>query len=131
MDLAIVEQGGLRGLEAAFDKLHDARRRFSPVVRDGELVGVLTRTGALRSSIYQPALDADGRLRVAAAVGINGDVKQPRPPSCSRPASTCSSSTPRTATSARCSTRSARCARSTRRSRSSPATSSPPRARAT
>ncbi|KQY24959.1 inosine-5-monophosphate dehydrogenase [Cellulomonas sp. Root485] len=76
VDLAIVEQGGLRGLEAAFEKLHGSRRKFSPVVRDGELVGVLTQVGALRSSIYQPALDADGRLRVAAAVGINGDVKQ-------------------------------------------------------
>ena len=76
VDLAIVEQGGLRGLEAAFEKLHASRRKFSPVVRDGELVGVLTQVGALRSSIYQPALDADGRLRVAAAVGINGDVKQ-------------------------------------------------------
>ncbi|KQR16331.1 GuaB1 family IMP dehydrogenase-related protein [Cellulomonas sp. Leaf334] len=76
VDLAIVEQGGLRGLEAAFEKLHVSRRKFSPVVRDGELVGVLTQVGALRSSIYQPALDVDGRLRVAAAVGINGDVKQ-------------------------------------------------------
>jgi IMP dehydrogenase len=28
----------------------------------------------LRSTIYRPALDASGRLRVAAAVGINGDV---------------------------------------------------------
>ncbi|KQS97103.1 GuaB1 family IMP dehydrogenase-related protein [Cellulomonas sp. Leaf395] len=76
VDLAIIEQGGLRGLEAAFEKLHGSRRKFSPVVRDGELVGVLTQVGALRSSIYQPALDAQGRLRVAAAVGINGDVKQ-------------------------------------------------------
>ncbi|GEK19761.1 GuaB1 family IMP dehydrogenase-related protein [Cellulomonas xylanilytica] len=76
VDLAIVEQGGRRGLEAAFEKLHASRRKFSPVVRDGELVGVLTQVGALRSSIYQPALDAQGRLRVAAAVGINGDVKQ-------------------------------------------------------
>ncbi|WP_456787317.1 GuaB1 family IMP dehydrogenase-related protein [Cellulomonas sp. P5_C5] len=76
VDLEIVEQGGLRGLEAAFEKLHGSRRKFSPVVRDGELVGVLTQVGALRSSIYQPALDAAGHLRVAAAVGINGDVKQ-------------------------------------------------------
>src|SRR6188768_2013506 len=76
VDLAIIEQGGLRGLEAAFEKLHGSRRKFSPVVRDGELVGVLTQVGALRSSIYQPAVDGQGHLRVAAAVGINGDVKQ-------------------------------------------------------
>ena len=61
-------------LEAAFATLHDSRRRFAPVVRDGVLVGALTRTGALRSTVYTPALDAHGRLRIAAAVGINGDV---------------------------------------------------------
>jgi IMP dehydrogenase len=59
----------------AFQHLHDARRRLAPVVDDGgRLVGLLTRTGALRSALYQPALDADGRLRIGAAVGINGDV---------------------------------------------------------
>jgi IMP dehydrogenase len=41
---------------------------------DGTLAGVLTRTGALRAGIYTPAVDAKGRLRIAAAVGINGDV---------------------------------------------------------
>ncbi|MFV1363291.1 GuaB1 family IMP dehydrogenase-related protein [Mycolicibacterium elephantis] len=41
---------------------------------DGHLAGVLTRTGAIRAGIYTPAVDADGRLRIAAAVGINGDV---------------------------------------------------------
>lgn len=41
---------------------------------DGALSGVLTRTGAVRAGIYTPALDARGRLRIAAAVGINGDV---------------------------------------------------------
>ncbi len=41
---------------------------------DGSLGGVLTRTGAVRAGIYSPAVDASGRLRVAAAVGINGDV---------------------------------------------------------
>lgn len=75
VDLGVLEDGGARGLEEAFEQLHRSRRWFSPVVRDGQLVGVLTRLGALRSSIYQPAIDADGRLRVAAAVGINGDVK--------------------------------------------------------
>lgn len=41
---------------------------------DGSLAGVLTRTGAVRAGIYTPAVDASGRLRIATAVGINGDV---------------------------------------------------------
>ncbi len=61
--------------EQAFDALHAARRRLAPVVdADGRLVGILTRTAALRATIYTPAVDAAGCLRVAAAVGVNGDV---------------------------------------------------------
>lgn len=41
---------------------------------DGRLAGILTRTGALRADVYEPALDATGRFRVAAALGVNGDV---------------------------------------------------------
>lgn len=41
---------------------------------DGTLAGVLTRTGSIRAGIYHPAVDRAGRLRVGAAVGINGDV---------------------------------------------------------
>lgn len=60
--------------EKAFDVLHESRRRLAPVVdASGALVGILTRNGALRSTLYRPALDASGRFRVAAAVGINGD----------------------------------------------------------
>lgn len=44
------------------------------VDEDGELVGVMTAKGALRSAIYSPALDHQGRLRTGVAVGINGDV---------------------------------------------------------
>ncbi|HET9140574.1 GuaB1 family IMP dehydrogenase-related protein [Actinophytocola sp.] len=40
----------------------------------GRLAGVLTTLGALRSELYTPAVDAKGRLRVAAAIGVNGDV---------------------------------------------------------
>jgi IMP dehydrogenase len=59
----------------AFDLLDVARRRVAPVVDgDGRLVGVLTKTAALRSTLYTPALDDGGRLRVAAAIGVNGDV---------------------------------------------------------
>lgn len=61
--------------EKAFDLLHESRRRSAPVVDEsGALVGILTRTGALRSTLYRPAVDAKNRLRIAAAVGVNGDV---------------------------------------------------------
>lgn len=59
----------------AFELLHAGRHRLAPVVTpDGRCAGVLTRTGALRATLYSPAVDASGRLRVAAAVGVNGDV---------------------------------------------------------
>lgn len=44
------------------------------VEEDGTLRGVLTALGVLRSSIYTPSVDAEGRLRIAVAVGINADV---------------------------------------------------------
>ena len=60
---------------AAYERLSAEHRRVAPVVdSDGRLVGIQTRKGAVRSSMYRPALDDQGRLRVAAAVGINGDV---------------------------------------------------------
>jgi IMP dehydrogenase len=60
---------------STFDRLDEARRRLAPVVdSEGRLQGVLTRTGALRAALYSPAVDNQGRLRVAAAIGVNGDV---------------------------------------------------------
>ena len=62
--------------EAAFNRLAAGNHRVAPVVgEDGALVGILTRTGALRASLYRPATDRSGRLRVGAAVGISGDVE--------------------------------------------------------
>jgi IMP dehydrogenase len=61
--------------EEAFERLQAGHHRLAPVVdRSGALVGILTRKGALRATLYHPAVDADGRLRVGAAVGITGDV---------------------------------------------------------
>lgn len=58
-----------------FDLLeHDAIDVAVMTEADGTLAGVVTRTGAIRAGIYTPAVDASGRLRIAAAVGINGDV---------------------------------------------------------
>jgi IMP dehydrogenase len=60
---------------AAFERLHEGRHRLAPVVDEsGALVGLLTRTAALRATLYRPAVDAAGRLRVGAAIGVNGDV---------------------------------------------------------
>ncbi len=57
-----------------YELLAQRRLTFAPVVDgDGRLVGAMTRTGALRSTIYRPAVDAQERLRIAVAVGINGD----------------------------------------------------------
>ncbi|HEY1702168.1 MAG TPA: GuaB1 family IMP dehydrogenase-related protein [Trebonia sp.] len=59
----------------AFERLHTGRHRLAPVVSpSGQCTGILTRTGALRATLYSPAVDASGRLRVGAAVGVNGDV---------------------------------------------------------
>ena len=65
------------GLEAReyFDVLAGNHLSLAPVLDGGELVGVVTRKGALRSTIYTPAVDPDGRLVVGAADGINGDVR--------------------------------------------------------
>jgi IMP dehydrogenase len=59
---------------AAFQAMDAAGLEFAPVLHHGRVVGTLSKRSALRSTIYAPALDAHGRLRVAAAVGINGDV---------------------------------------------------------
>jgi IMP dehydrogenase len=61
--------------ERAFGLLQAGRHKLAPVVDEaGICVGILTRTGALRATLYQPALDGGGRLRVGTALGINGDV---------------------------------------------------------
>jgi IMP dehydrogenase len=56
----------------AFLLMEDQRVKGVPVV-DGErrLVGVLTRDDAVRLELLRPALDPDGKLMVAAAVGIS------------------------------------------------------------
>jgi IMP dehydrogenase len=58
----------------AFEVLAATRRTVAPVLDDeGRLLGVVTRNGALRSTTYRPAVDADGRLMTAVAVGVNAD----------------------------------------------------------
>ncbi len=71
-DLVLVDQES--SLEAIFELLNEHRITAAPVVDgDGRLVGVITRRGALRSTIYRPAVNARGELMSAVAVGINGN----------------------------------------------------------
>jgi IMP dehydrogenase len=59
----------------AFERIDAARAAVAVAVDDaGHLVGVLTRAGALRATLYEPAVDGSGRLSVAAAVGVTGEV---------------------------------------------------------
>lgn len=58
----------------AFDLIVAAEAETVCVLHHGHLVGTLSQRTALRSTLYRPAVDGDGRLIVAAAVGINGDV---------------------------------------------------------
>jgi IMP dehydrogenase len=57
-----------------FDELTHRHLEVALVVENAKLLGVMTRKHALRSTLYRPALDPDGRLMIGAAVGINGDV---------------------------------------------------------
>lgn len=58
----------------AFDALHAADHSFALVTHRGHIVGTISRQTAVRSGVYRPNLNSRGELRVAAAVGINGDV---------------------------------------------------------
>ncbi len=59
------------------DALVEQRLSFAPVIdANGVLVGAITRKGALRSTIYKPALNSSGEFLTSVAVGINGDPAQ-------------------------------------------------------
>ncbi|OJT24251.1 inosine 5-monophosphate dehydrogenase [Archangium sp. Cb G35] len=72
-ELLTIDEG--TPLDTIFDRLSSRRLTSAPVVRGRRLIGVVTRKGALRSTLYKPALDAKGKLLIATAIGINGDVK--------------------------------------------------------
>ena len=61
-------------LEEIYSFMRDNRISVAPVVDDDKIVGVITQKGAVRSSIYRPALDANNKLIIGVAIGINGDV---------------------------------------------------------
>lgn len=63
-----------QSVEQMHDSLIEQRLNFAPVVdSSGTLLGAITRKGALRSTIYSPALDSQGQFLTSVAVGINAD----------------------------------------------------------
>jgi IMP dehydrogenase len=73
-ELASINAEDVTSPRVAFDLMVEAGLEFAPVLSGGKVVGTLSRRSALRATLYEPAVDADGRLTVAAAIGINGDV---------------------------------------------------------
>lgn len=73
-----IEADALADPRAAFDAvtaaLEGSAAEAVHVVENGARVGMLSPRSALRRTLYAPALDADGRLAVAVAIGINADV---------------------------------------------------------
>ena len=72
--LASIDVDDVTDPRSAFDLMVAADLEFAPVMHHGAVIGTLSRKSALRSTLYTPNLDANGRLKVAAAIGINGDV---------------------------------------------------------
>jgi IMP dehydrogenase len=71
---ASIDADDVDSARTAFDLIVATGADTVCVLHHGHLVGTLSRRSALRSTLYRPAVDASGRLIVAAAVGINGDV---------------------------------------------------------
>ena len=61
-------------LESLFESMNESRTPFAVVVDDaGTVLGSLTPKSLLRSSIYTPNVDEQDKLKIAVAVGVNGD----------------------------------------------------------
>jgi IMP dehydrogenase len=73
--LASIDADDIDTPRAAFDLMVAADLDFAPVLHHGAVVGTLSRTSALRSTLYRAAVDTAGRLVVGAAIGVNGDVE--------------------------------------------------------
>jgi len=64
-----------RDLSEMHNELFEKNLRFAPIVdKKGSLIGAVTRKGTVRSKMFKPALDSNGRLMVGVAIGINGAV---------------------------------------------------------
>lgn len=64
-------------LDEIFLEMKRRRVRIMPIIKGGgELAGVLTEPGIVRSTIYKPAQNAQGQFLTAAALGINRQLEE-------------------------------------------------------
>lgn len=73
-DQPVLQQNEVPDAETLFNTLHDRGHQLAAVFDGDRLLGTVNQKQAMRSTVYRPNVDAQGRLRVAAAIGINGDV---------------------------------------------------------
>ena len=71
-ELLCIQEG--TDLEEIFHALSNQRLTAAPVTNnEGRLIGCVTRRGALRSTLYTPALNQNKEFLTAVAIGVNGD----------------------------------------------------------
>lgn len=73
--VASIDADDVTDPRSAFDLMVAAGLDFAPVMHHGVVIGTLSRKSALRATLYTPNVDRNGRLKVASAIGINGDVE--------------------------------------------------------
>jgi IMP dehydrogenase len=61
-------------LETIFAFMNQNRINIVLVVDKKKLIGVISKKGTIRSSLYKPAVDRNNKLLIGAAIGINRDV---------------------------------------------------------
>ncbi|MBI5794458.1 GuaB1 family IMP dehydrogenase-related protein [Candidatus Uhrbacteria bacterium] len=77
MTTDLITVTSMQSPEEIFLTLHERRVSLAPVVQEhGKLVGVMTKRGALRATLYRPAVNVQGELLSAAAVGIGMKLKE-------------------------------------------------------
>ena len=58
----------------AFERLHKSHIPVLPIIdKSGELLGIMTKKGAIRSEIYKPALNKNGEFITVVAMGVSGN----------------------------------------------------------
>jgi IMP dehydrogenase len=71
--IPVREEGEMMDARRAFADLHATGSEVVAIARAGRIIGTLSARSAVRGTLYAPAVDTEGLLRVAAAIGATGD----------------------------------------------------------